>query len=209
VSLQFAILNPCPKRWTDLHGDGRERHCDLCGKSVHAIERYAPEEWDQLWRESHGRVCGFIVGESPPEPRSRRAILVGALLTAISPLMAQNGRLRIRVNDPAGGVVPGAEVSLLDAHNKPTRTMLANEFGEIAWTDLPFGESRFEVSSSGFRMQRLTVTLRNDDEVKINTTLELGSVGGPVFVELEPARTRPTAASEPKPAKRRRWLIFR
>ena len=81
----FVIANPCTKRWTDLRGDGRERKCDECGASVHAIAQYSREEWDQIWGESGGRVCAFLSRESPPELRSRRAVLAAALLTAIAP----------------------------------------------------------------------------------------------------------------------------
>src|SRR6476646_844541 len=114
----FVIVNPCPKRWADLRGDGRQRHCDSCRTPVHAIEHYSWEEWAQIWRDSNGHVCGFLSGESLPEPRSRRAVLVGALLTTVS---------------------PSAEASLVGADGKPSRTVQANRSGEIVLTDLPFG----------------------------------------------------------------------
>src|SRR5579862_1965377 len=121
MSSRFTIANPCSKKWTDLPGDGRERYCDACRKSVHAIAEYSREERDQIWRNSCGQVCAFLSGESVPVPRSRRAILAGALLTAISPLMAQAGRVRIRVIDKNGGAIPTAMASLLDAGGKTIR----------------------------------------------------------------------------------------
>jgi hypothetical protein len=198
-----------------LHGDGRKRHCDACGMSVHAIDQYSREEWDEVWRESNGRVCGSLSGESAPEPRTRRAVLVGALLTAVSPLMAQTGRVRIRVTDATGAVITTAEGSLIRADDKPEQTAQANAAGEITLADLPLGNCRLEITATGFRKRPLTVTLRSDEEVKIETRLEVGSVGE--FVIFEPASTKmsPRAAAgsvtsaEPKPPKRRRWLIFR
>ena len=115
------------------------------------------------------------------EPRNRRAILVGALLTTVSPLFAQTGRVRIRVTDVTGAVVSGAEGSLLGADNKPKRTVRANDHGEIVWTDLPMGNCRFRVTMLGFRDRRLTVTLRNSDEVKIEAQLEVGALLGEVI----------------------------
>lgn len=186
MSSRFAIVNPCPKRWADLQGDGRQRHCDVCRTSVHAVEQYSREEWDQVWRESDGHVCGLLSGESPPEPRSRRGLLVGALLTAISPLMAQTGRVRIRVIDANGAMVVTAEASLLGSDKKPKRTVRANEVGEIAWTDLPLGNCQFTVMAPGFKARSLPVTLRNGDEVKIEVSLEVGAVGEVVMIETTP-----------------------
>ena len=181
---------------------------------MHALAEYSAEDWDRIWRESHGRVCGFVGGESPPEPRSRRAVLAGALLTAISPLMAQTGRVRIRVTEATGAVVTTAEAALLGVDAKPIRTLRANDAGEIAWMDLPLGDCRFALIAPGFKARPLLVTLRNSDEVKIEATLEVGTVGTMVEVEtvfVEPAL--PSAASapaqEPKRTKRRRWWIFR
>ena len=146
VSARFAILNPCAKRWTGPGGDGRKRFCDECQTYVHALDQYSVEEFDELKRKS-GRVCGFLTGESLPEPRSRRAILIGAFLTAISPLMAQSGRLRIRVSDITGAVIPGAEVALLGMDGNALRTENANEQGEFIFSDLPIGNSRVESES--------------------------------------------------------------
>ena len=181
---------------------------------VHALEQYSPENWYQIWRESQGRVCGFLGGESSTEPRGRRAVLVGALLTAISPLMAQTGRVLIRVTDQNGAVVTTAEASLLGADAKPTRTMRANYAGEIAWMDLPLGNCRFAVIASGFKTRPLVVTLRNGDEVKIEATLEVGTIGEVVTVDTVSVEAHPTPAfsaraPEPKRTKRRPWLIFR
>jgi hypothetical protein len=186
---------------------------------VHAIEQYSPQDWDQLWREQQGRVCGLLSEESPPAPRSRRAVLVGALLTAISPLLAQTGRVRIRVIDATGAVVTTAEASLLGADAKPTKTVRANDAGEIAFSDLPFGECRFSVVALGFNTRPLLAILRNSDEVKLEAILDVGSIGTVVSVEpatvetvpVEPRQTpaRSTPAPEPKRTKRKRWWIFR
>lgn len=140
---------------------------------------------------------------------------MGALLTAISPLMAQTGRVRIRVTDRTGLVITTAEASLLGGDGKPVRTAEANDAGEIAFTDLPLGDSRIAVIAPGFSMRPVTVTVRDGDELKIEVTLDVGTVGGaamiePVSVELD-ATAPALSASVPaaKRTKRRRWLIFR
>jgi uncharacterized surface anchored protein len=107
-------------------------------------------------------------------------VLVGALLTAISPLMAQTGRVRIQVTDASGAVVPGAVASLLGPDDNVIRTARSDGLGEIVLTDLPFGDCRFAVATPGFKARRLTVTVRNGDEVKIEAVLEIGATMGDV-----------------------------
>ena len=127
-------------------------------------------------------------------PRSRRAILVGALLTAVSPLMAQSGRVRIRVTDSSGtAVVPRAAVSLLGEDDKPLRSLETDEMGETVFTDLPFGDSRLTVTCPGLKNLALTVTVRNSQEVRVDAKLEVGTMVGEV-VAIKP--------------KRRWWHIF-
>lgn len=190
MSEHFAILNPCQKRWSDLSGDGRKRFCDECKSFVHALDQYSSAEIDDLRWNSSGRVCGFLTGESVPQPRSRRAVLVGALFTAVSPLLAQSGRVRVRVTDVSGAVIPGAQVSLLGKDRKPRRSLQTNENGETIFTDLRKGNSHFVVSRPGFDSLPLTVTVQTPDELRVDAKLEVSIMGS----------FRP---------KRRWWHIFR
>jgi hypothetical protein len=193
MSPNFTIVNPCPKKWADLRDDGGTRYCDDGKTSVHRIEQYTQEEMVRIWDESGGHMCGCL-RESAPEPRSRRAILVGALLTAISPLMAQTGRVRIRVMDATKAVIPAAEISVLGPDGKPSQTVTANEVGEAVLLDLPIGDNRFVAVAPGFVQRRFTVVIQNSDEVRVDTILEVGAttMGGLIVIA----------------SKRRRWLIF-
>jgi uncharacterized surface anchored protein len=112
--------------------------------------------------------------------------------------MAQTGRVRIRVTDVTGAVIPGAVVSLLGPDDKSVRTAQADEVGEIVFTGLPFGDCRFTVVAPGFKTRPLTITIRSGDELKIEAALEVGSMGGGVIVE----------AIAPEKAKRWPWSIF-
>jgi len=74
--------------------------------------------------------------------------------------------------------MPTAQALLLGADDKPVRTAQANERGEIAFTDLPLGDCRFAVVALGFQKRLLTVTLRNGEEVRVDTRLfNVGFVG--------------------------------
>jgi hypothetical protein len=108
--------------------------------------------------------------------------------------MAQTGRARIRVTDATGAVVPGAVASLLGPDDKPIRTARADAIGEIVFGDLPFGDCGFTVATPVFQTQRLTATIRNGDEVKIEAVLEIGTLMGQVVMVVK---------------RRRHWLFFR
>jgi hypothetical protein len=190
MSGNFAIPNPCAKKWSDLAGEGRARFCETCQTHVHSIADYSPDEWNRLWQESNGRVCGFLCGESPAPPRSRRAILVGTLLTAVSPLFAATGRIRFRVIDPAGDLVPKASVTLLDSEDKTIQCVEADQFGEAILTGLPLGDSRFTVTSPGFAKRQLTLTFHGEKEVKVEVHISVLITGTIVEVEPKPPRKR-------------------
>jgi len=194
VSARLIILNPCAKRWTDLRERGsRSRFCDSCQTDVLDLDRYSTEEIDAIQSEATGRVCGYLRGESPAPPRSRRAILVGAILTAISPLMAQSGRVRIRVTDATGATVPSAEASLLGDRDQKLRTLPANAEGEIVFTDLPIGDVRFLIMCQGFMSLTITATIRNEEEMKLGARLDVGAELPGNFSRIK---------------KRKRWWIF-
>ncbi len=126
----------------------------------------------------------------------RRALLLGALLTAVAPLGAQTGRVRFRVKAPTGEAMPRAEVFLLGSHDKPIASVEANLAGEIVWTHLPWRDCHFLVSSPGYVSGRPTVIVRNSEEQLVEVTLAI-----PVERYYPPLPVQP--------AKHRWWQIFR
>jgi len=185
----FAIPNPCAKKWWDLQGEDRARFCATCNTHVHLIADYSPNEWKKLWCDSNGHVCGFL-GDSPAPPPSRRAVVVGALLTAVSPLFAASGRVKFRVIDPTGGPLPGASIAVLNSEDKAIQTIETDQFGEAVLTRLSLGDSRFAVTSPGFVNRQLTLTFHNAKEVKVEVYLKLPVIGTVVEVKPKPPRKR-------------------
>jgi uncharacterized surface anchored protein len=75
--------------------------------------------------------------------------------------------------DPTGQMLPGAQVTLLGAKDKPIRTLTTDKAGALVWEDPPLGDSRFRVSMPGFYFQVRTVTVHSDDyEEKLEVTLQ-------------------------------------
>lgn len=187
--MRFRVGTPCSKTWDELAGEGRERYCSDCQKSVHLFEDYSSEELERLWKESGGKLCGRICAESEPEPRSRRAVLAGALLTAISPLMAQDGRVTFHVTDLTKTEVPHAEIKRLDKDGKAHPTLFTDEVGTAKWTDLPLGNTRFQISAPGFASKTITLSVGKKEAVA-QVQLEVGSLGEVVVVEPQPSNIR-------------------
>jgi hypothetical protein len=113
--------------------------------------------------------------------------------------MAQSGRVRIRVTDATGAVIPQAQVSLLGADGKPQPTLQTDEMGEIIFTDLPIGDSQLIVNHPGFKNLPLTVIVRNGDELGVTAKLEVSDVPtGILLVESPPELPAPLPLSAPK-----------
>jgi hypothetical protein len=223
----FAILNPCQKKWSDLAGGGgRARFCGTCTTHVHSISEYSAEEWNRLWRESNGHVCGMLARVTVEPARSRRAILLGAVLTAIAPLFGQSGSLRIRVKDIAGAVVPHANISVPGTDVTAT----TDASGEAVISGLSVGDSRISITVPGFIRFQQTVTIRDGEERVLNAQLQVPTVIGevvqidpeeivahggstlntlqmPYSQTLDPPQPAPPQL-QPKRAKRHWWQVF-
>lgn len=192
-----------------MQGDDVKRLCATCNTMVHAIHEYSTADWEQLWRESGGKVCGMLPQVSAPMPRSRRSILVGALLSLAAPLLAQNGRVRMVVVDPGGGLIADAKTALLDEDDKPSRSIQTNAMGEALWTDLPMGTHRFSVSQNGFKTRPLTVTVQGSAELRIDVLLDVGIAvdGGMIIADGEVTVSR-GGVVVPERKKRKWWKLF-
>ena len=171
LGMRGTIPNPCSKRFADMAGDERRRFCGDCGKFVHAVELYSEAELAQL-----GPICGYIGGTTEAPRQGRRAVLAGALLTTIAPLLAQEGQFVIAVKDAAGGVVADSLVMVGDRKAKTDKSGIASFIG------LPVGRQEVRVEMAGFQPWRGFYTISNGAAVKVEAVLQLGSVGEFIYV---------------------------
>lgn len=168
----WTIPNPCSKRFADMAGDERRRYCETCGKFVHAVERYSDAELAAL-----RPFCGYIGGTTEGPKQGRRAMLAGALLTTIAPLLAQDGQFVIAVKDATGAGVPYAEVTVGE------RKVKADEAGVASLSGLPVGRQEVRVIVPGFRTWRGVYTIANGAPARVEAVLEVGMlVGDTVYV---------------------------
>jgi hypothetical protein len=120
-------------------------------------------------------------------------VLVGALLTAISPLMAQSGGVRILVTDTMGAAIPDAVASLSDKNGNIQLNGRSNEAGEIVLTGVPVGTYQIRVTRPGFKTHEFVgIPIVNADELRLDVKLEVAIIMGVVSYK-----------------KLKRWWIFR
>jgi hypothetical protein len=139
---------------------------------------------------------------------------LGALLTIASPLFAQSGRVKIRVMDVTGALIPNAKVSLLgDNDNQTLRTVASDAKGEATLLDLPAGNNKLRVAAPGFQSLLLTVATLGESEVTRDAVLQIGTITMGIFLEVpgvEPMKSpiRSQLDPEAKKPKRKHWWNF-
>jgi hypothetical protein len=118
-------------------------------------------------------------------------LMLGVLFVALWSIavFAQGGtgQLSGTVTDANGAVVPGANIKLTSLATSQVREATTGDSGDFAFTLLPAGNYKLEVTASGFR----TVVV---DELRINVTqtttlpvrLDAAAVSGMVTINAEP-----------------------
>lgn len=197
----FRIVNPCTRRWQDLPGDDRRRFCAECGLTVHAIESYSPDEQRALMAAGE-RVCASLHAPKP----SRRVLFLASMATAVRPLWAATGSLRVVVRDATGAPIVGAGVQVFEKTRLVAKAV-TDQQGAASVDRLPLSID-LEICSDAMGFATLRTPVRLTVAVtSVGQTLAVGSVGGGVFVEPQPV---PLATIPSKPAavppRKRRWF---
>src|SRR5262245_18683693 len=103
------------------------------------------------------------------------------------------------VKDQSSAVLPGVEVTAMQTATGVKRTVLTNETGSYALSNLPLGPYRLEAAFPGFRTFVQTgIVLQVDSNPVININLEIGQVSEQVEVQADAAlvETRSTGVGQ-------------
>ncbi len=103
------------------------------------------------------------------------------------------GSISGTVRDPAGAVVPRAQVIIQDERTGFSRTVVANDEGFYSAPSLPFGRYSVSTAPQGFKKTVSTgLDLHLNEHLVVNLTLEIGPVTETVTVpnETAPVETR-------------------
>jgi hypothetical protein len=101
-------------------------------------------------------------------------------------LLAQTGStgaITGLITDPAGSVVPEAEVKVTNVENGELRTTVSNSSGSYLVSLLPPGAYRVEISRSGFKVLSYpSIRVNVADTATLNAKLEVGTVSEKITV---------------------------
>ena len=134
-------------------------------------------------------------------PRARRAV-VGTLtlLVLCSPAVAAaqvNGTISGYVQDQAGGVLPGATVTVESAEHQLTRTAQANATGFFDMQALPRGRYQVKVEMAGFETQiRKDVEISAGANVRLDFSLGIGGLAEQVEVAARTSMVETRTATQ-------------
>jgi hypothetical protein len=95
-----------------------------------------------------------------------------------------NGRAEVvgTVTDPAGAVVPGAQVELRRVFTGKTRTTRTDAAGNFSLSGLPGGDYVIQITMAGFKTAAQTMTLHARDRAVLSATLTIGQTAEAVEV---------------------------
>lgn len=103
--------------------------------------------------------------------------LLFGLLFICAPVGAQTlGTITGEVKDTSGAVIPGANVSAQNRSTNATREAQSNETGSYSFPALPPGPYVVRVELQGFRSVTQNVDLHVEQTVRVNVTLEIGTL---------------------------------
>jgi len=114
----------------------------------------------------------------------RRILFVAMTwLLLCAPSFAQTlGTITGEVKDSTGGVVPGATVTALNKATNATRTTSSNEVGLFDFPALPPGTYTVKTELDGFKTATRDIELQVQQTVRVNFTLELGTISEQTIV---------------------------
>lgn len=131
---------------------------------------------------------------------TRRCIAVAVFVSLISlpgSILAQIATTSLRgvVKDPAGAVVPGAQITLTNANNGQTLSATSNAAGEYAFTQLTPAHYTIKANATGFGEQIKTAELIVDQPATIDFEMSVKSTAVVVNVSAEAQTLNTTDAS--------------
>jgi hypothetical protein len=108
--------------------------------------------------------------------RSFPLIFIVLLLVAV-PVGAQTlGTITGEVKDASGAIIPGAIVTATNTGTNAAREMPSNEAGAYTFTALPPGPYLVKSELQGFKTVQQNVELHVEQTVRVNFTMEIGTL---------------------------------
>src|SRR5687767_1944800 len=118
-----------------------------------------------------------LLREGVSEMRRIFPLLFVVLLLIAVPVGAQTlGTITGEVKDGSGAVIPGASVTATNTGTNATREMASNEAGVYTFAALPPGPYVVKAELQGFKTVQNAVELHVEQTVRVNFTMEIGTL---------------------------------
>ena len=104
------------------------------------------------------------------------SLFVALLLIAGSASAQTLGTITGDVKDASGAIIPGASVTAQNTSTNATREMQSNEAGAYTFAALPPGPYVVRAELQGFRTVTQNVELHVEQTVRVNFTMEIGTL---------------------------------
>jgi hypothetical protein len=197
---QIQIASPCSADWERMEGDDRVRFCGECKKNVFNLSAMTRRDAEALLKETNGNICTRLfrradgtvltddcsVGLRIKAARVRRRVgwaIAGALGFATTGF-AQSAILSGIVKDATGATIASARITLTDSITGTSQDTKTDADGKFKIGSLSAGYYTVNAISPGFmQFQQTDVKLSATGESKLDVTLQVGSAGGPMFIE--------------------------
>ena len=129
-----------------------------------------------------------------------RSAVVGVLLAIVCATVAfaqtYQGALRGAVRDMQG-LIPGAEVTLINEDTNATRSAMTNEVGEYAFTSILPGSYTVRVALPGFKTsERAGFRIGTQQSLVLDFTLEVGGISEQITVTGEAPMVERASATQ-------------
>src|SRR5260370_42643858 len=84
-----------------------------------------------------------------------RVLIAVLLFSAVVSAQTFRGAIQGTVTDSTGAAVPGAQITVTSVDTNLSRTVVTDETGDYAFTELPLGTYKATASKPGFRTETL------------------------------------------------------
>jgi len=110
-------------------------------------------------------------------------LIVG--VASVGRAQVTTGTISGTVTDPNGAVVTGADVKATNLDTAASRTTASDGDGHFAFTLLPPGRYRLDITSQGFQNYQTEVVVNITQTTSVDARLNLGATAATVLVEAE------------------------
>ena len=132
------------------------------------------------------------------------AMIVFGLIVGSAAAQEFRGSITGQVTDPAGGPIPGSQVTVTNAATNTSNSVTTNEAGVYTFLYLAPGRYTVVAEVNGFKKTQHTIEVQVGDKITLDMALEVGSVSESVNVTAEAPLLQTSSASAGQVIDRRR-----